>query len=319
MPVSRTPTPSEPARVGDGLEQLVGRGPVDRRRGFDAVRAAVGAEAEVSRRRGRCRSPAGAARWPCCGSLDRERRRPGHPLDQAGDEIGVDVLDDQHRRREPGRGREKIGRQRAGATGRGRDRRTTGPASLIAASSAWSGRARRTGSAAARSALITVHVADHELGLVAPESGLEARLSTAPAWADLQSAPATRASTADGDVPSSHRADSTRIGVGVLAMICSIACWPAAVGDVEVEGDDVGPERGDHCDRFGGACRLADDVDVAVGLEDGDELAALRPSPRPRPHARITLPPAALLMRALRAGGSTAASRLASSKPLLTM
>ena len=49
----------------------------------------------------------------------------------------------------------------------------------------------------------------------------------------------------------------------------------ASIGDAEVEGDDVGLQRRDHLDRLDGTHGLADDRDVAVGLERLHNVRAL--------------------------------------------
>ena len=91
-----------------------------------------------------------------------------------------------------------------------------------------------------------------------------------------------------------------------------------AVGNVEVERDDPGTQRRDQTDRFDGCRRLSNHLDVAVGLEDCNQLGALYERVLDDDDARRGAPVV---------GGhadvptrrSTAASRLRSSNELFTM
>ena len=90
-----------------------------------------------------------------------------------------------------------------------------------------------------------------------------------------RSAPPTSASTAGADDSSATVDDSTRIGVGVAGHDLLERVLAATVGNVQVEGDDVGTQRSDQGNRFEGGRCLTDHLDVGVGFEDSDQLGAL--------------------------------------------
>ena len=134
------------------------------------------------------------------------------------------------------------------------------------------------------------------------------------------SAPSVRASKAR-PMPSPCTDDeTTRIGVGVNAMIRSVASSPSILGMWMSIVTRSGLSRVDHLDRFAAVVRLPDDLDLRVRRQDLREHLARDQRVVDDDHADLFLPPTSAARSAgHRISRSTVSSRVSWLKTDLVM